>query len=328
MTTRSAKTTAKSPTARAAASRAAPPTVAPTDQELFLMGVHNLDAFIDFVKERTLQGPGLDRVDLGDLWRRAARIYQELETNEAGAAEKPQIRPLPKRLQAHVNRLVEMPEFQATFSDLPVAFGMVELDKLVVTQHELQLSSVNKLMRETTLPLTDAKLAAICLPLTPDSAEFKLKLNRNGQFVFVSDTHDARFLGAQVLRPQDVPGLKVHGHAAAVVALALGFSTNVLNAIRYRDRVVINNGYHRAVALRRMGVTHAPCLIQVCGHWEDVALAGNSELYNHADLYLSSARPPLLRDFDNPDLTATFIKGKMYKQIHLSYEVRTFKLDE
>jgi hypothetical protein len=326
MATRPPKKTSPAVKRIASGAKAAAPGA--SDQELCLMGVTRLSEFVDFVQRRTLQGPSLDPIDIGDRWRRAARVYEQLAISEAGAAEKPEIRPLSRRLQAHVDKLVQLPQFRATFCDLPVAFGLVELDKLVLTQHELRLSSVDKLVQNTAVPLTDSALAAICLPLTPDTAEFKLKLNRDGQYVFASDTHDARFLGAQVLQPQDVPGLKVHGHPAAVVALAVGFSTNVLNVIRYRDRVVINNGYHRAMALRRLGVTHAPCLIQVCGHWEDVGLAGNSELYRNASPYLTSPRPPLLRDFDNPALTAVFDKPKIVKQIQLSYEVSTFQLDE
>ena len=238
---------------------------ASSDQELCLMGVTGLSEFVEFVQRRTLQGPDLDPVDIGDRWRRAAKVYEQLAISEAGAAEKPEIRPLPKRLQAHVDKLVQLPQFQATFCDLPVAFGLVELDKLVLTQHALRLSSVDKLVQNTAVPLTDAALAAICLPLTPDSASFKLKLNRDGQYVFASDTHDARFLGAQVLQPEDVPGLKVHGHPAAVVALAVGFSTNVLNVIRYRDRAG-----HQQWLPPRDGVAapgRDPCAVPDPGLW-------------------------------------------------------------
>lgn len=65
-----------------------------------------------------------------------------------------------------------------------------------------------------------------------------------------------------------------------MLALSVGFTTNVLNVVRYGARVVLNNGYHRALALQELGVTHVPCLIQVCAHWEDV-VAGSSEMYDN-----------------------------------------------
>lgn len=117
------------------------------------------------------------------------------------------------------------------------------------------------------------------------------------------------------------------GHPQAVVALSVGFTTNVLNVIRFGSRIVLNNGYHRAFALRQLGVTHAPCLIQVCGHWEDVGLAGSSEMYENGPVYFSSARPPLLRDYANPALVQTFPTKRLRKEIRLTYEVDSVQLE-
>ena len=176
-------------------------------------------------------------------------------------------------------------------------------------------------------PLADADLAAVCLPLTAGDASFKVAHQGGERFVFVSDTHDTRFLGAQLVNPADIKGLQVHGHAQAVLALSVGFTTNVLNVVRYGPRVVLNNGYHRALALRELGVTHAPCLIQVCAHWEDVGLAGSSEMYDNGPVYFSAARPPLLRDFANPQLTRSFAARRLTREIRLTYEVDSLQLD-
>ena len=73
----------------------------------------------------------MDPGDLADMWRDAAEVFHGLQTAEAGAADKPDIRPLSKTLQKHVDRLVKLDSFAQTFSSVPVAFGMVELDKLV-----------------------------------------------------------------------------------------------------------------------------------------------------------------------------------------------------
>lgn len=294
-----------------------------TDEELCLMGASGLSDFIEFARARAVDGAMLDRGKLADLWRDAARVYKALEVSEAGAADKPEILPLPPLLQAHVNQLVKLAHFQSTFASVPVAFGMVELDKLIASQRHLTRSSIQAMTSGLSRPVSEADLAAVCLPLTPQAGGFRLALNDGEEFIFAADTHDARFLGAQVLKPSDVPGLKVSGHAQAIVALAVGYTTNVLNVVRYGSRLVLNNGYHRAFALRELGVTHAPCLIQVCGHWEDVGLAGAREIYENGTVYFSSARPPMLRDFGNPALTYAFATRRAHKQIRLSYEVDT-----
>lgn len=290
------------------------------------MGATRMADFIEFVRERAVGGREMDRGDLADMWREASVVFNQLQTSEAGAADKPQILPLSKALQAHVNKLVKLSSFQQTFSAVPVAFGMVELDKLVVSQQHIGRASVDRMVSDLPRPLTDADLASVCLPLTAGDAGFKVAHQDGERFVFVSDTHDTRFLGAQLVNPADIKGLKVNGHAQAVLALSVGFTTNVLNVVRYGTRVVLNNGYHRALALRELGVTHAPCLIQVCAHWEDVGLAGSSEMYDNGPVYFSSARPPLLRDFANPQLARAFASRRLTREIRLTYEVDTLQL--
>ena len=306
---------------------AAPRPVDATDQELCLMGATRMADFIDFVRERAIGGREMDPGDLADMWREAAQVFHDLQTAEAGAADKPGILPLSRSLQAHVTKLAELPSFQQTFSSVPVAFGMVELDKLIVCQQHIGRASVDRMVTGLPRPPSDADLAAVCLPLTAAPNAFRLAHQDDDRFVFVSDTHDTRFLGARVLDPAAVQGLKVNGHPQAVVALAVGFTTNVLNVVRYGSRVVLNNGYHRALALRELGVTHAPCLIQVCAHWEDVGLAGSSEMYHNGPVYFSSARPPLLRDFADPRLMRTFATRRLTREIRISYEVDTLQLD-
>lgn len=305
--------------------RTAPPADDGTDQTLYLLGATRLPEYLDFVRERVIGGRDMDRTELADDWREAAALYRELETTEAGAADKPPVKPLPAALQRHVEALAELPNFRKTFATVPVAFGLVELDRLVVYQHRIAMHAVDR-MTARPGPLDDAALADICLPLGTPPAAFRMVAGDDHQMVFESDNHDARFLEPQLVDPADIAGFTVNGHAQAVLALAVGFTTNVLNVVRHNNRLVLNNGYHRAYALRALGVTHAPCLIQVCSHWEDVALVASSEIYDNATLYFSAPRPPLLRDFLNPELTRRFATHRMRKQIRISFEAESIQL--
>jgi hypothetical protein len=305
---------------------AAPRPVQALDEELCLMGATRMADFIDFVRERAIGGPDMDQGDLADMWRDASVVFNELQTTEAGAADKPEVLPLSKALQAHVDALVKLPMFHSTFSAVPVAFGMVELDKLVACQQHISCASVQTMVDTLAMPPGDAGLAALCLPLTPADIGFRIALQEQGQAIFVADNHDIRFLGAQVLDPSAIQGLNCAGHPQAVLALSVGCTTNVLNVVRYGSRMVLNNGYHRAFALRQLGVTHAPCLIQVCAHWEDVGLAAADEMYENGPVYFSNARPPLLRDYANPLLARRFAVHKVKKQIRLTYESDSVRL--
>ena len=297
------------------------------NEALCLLGVTRLADFITFVRERTVGGRERDKGELADMWRQAAKAFEILQTTEAGIADAPLVKPLSGALQSHVKKLAKLAHFQRTFSAVPVAFGMVELDKLVVYQQHISSSTVSKMTDTLIAPLPDTALADLCLPLTPSDAGFRVALEEDGRFIFISDSHDARFQGAQLVKPSDVKGLKVNGHSQAVVALSVGFTTNVLNVVRYGSRMVLNNGYHRAFALRQMGVTHAPCLIQVCAHWEDVGLVGSSELMDNGPVYFSATRPPLLKDYANPELMKIFPAKRLKKEIRLTYEVNTVQLE-
>ncbi|MES1976743.1 MAG: hypothetical protein V4451_01820 [Pseudomonadota bacterium] len=296
------------------------------DQELCLLGVTRLPDFIEFVRKKAVDGRDIDEGTLVDMWRKAAGVFAGLQVSEAGIADKPEVKPLSRKLQAHVDKLTRLPHFQACFPAVPVSFGMVELDKLIVSQQHITQSSVQKMTRSLKTPLSETALAELCLPLTPDPSAFGVALEENGRYVFSSDTHDARFLGAKLVKPADIKGHTVGGHVQAVLALSVGFTTNVLNVVRFGPRMVLNNGYHRAIALRKLGITHAPCLIQVCGHWEEVGLAGSQEVYHNATVYFTASRPPLLRDYANPALTRAFNTVRTRKQITLTYEVDTAQL--
>lgn len=296
------------------------------DEEACLVSATRLDDFITFVRERVVDGREQDRGELAQAWRDAAACFAHIQRREAGAADKPEVLPLPRRTQTHVDKLLELPTFQHSFAAVPVAFGLVELDKLVVYQQYITQSSVSALASRLPAQPSVADLARLCLPLDPPETGFRLARQDGERFVFVADNHDGRFLGAQLIEPSRIDGLAVNGHASCVLALPFGFTTNVLNVVRFGSRMVLNNGYHRAAALRRLGVTHAPCIIQVCSHWEDVAIAGSGAIYRNGEAYFSHPRPPMLRDFFNPSLAKTFLTHRLRKEIRVTFEVDTLKL--
>lgn len=299
-----------------------------TDQEKFLIGATGLSHFIQSVKKVALDGHRLDSGDLAAQWRAAARVYQELQTSEAGVAESIEVLPLPRVIQKHVDVLLKQKHFEHSFQSIPIAFGMVELSKLVACQYDVTVSKVKSLRKILKKPVSDELLANICLPLANPTGDFKLAFERQGEFIFHAPTHDFRYLGARMLDPAQIKSLDIDGFPAAVVALAVGFSTNVLNVLRYGKRMVLNNGYHRVNALMAQGVTHAPCVIKVCEHWEDVCMGGMSEIADNGTLYFTNARPPLLRDYMDRRLVRSFDAARLRRQVSLKFQYDSIQLSE
>ena len=291
-------------------------------REQFLLGPRHLDELLDEVGALGLSAPVPDRGALTDLWRAGQKEYARLALEEADVANGAVIRPLPKSMAKHIAQLVELEGVRRTFDTVPVAFGLVPLDALIVSQYSMTQAVVDRIAAAHPAPISPKRLVELCLPLKAPAANFRLAGRSEREFTFVADAHDMRFLDAQVLEPANVQQAPVMGHPQAVVALSVGFSANLLNTVRYNGRIALNNGHHRALALRAMGLTHAPCLIQPCGSMEDLQQAASREILNNADLYFDSPRPPLLRDFDNPLLTHSFAAPRMRRVVTLKLEVQ------
>ena len=56
-----------------------------------------------------------------------------------------------------------------------------------------------------------------------------------------------------MLRPEQVTDYQAAGPLAGVVGVAVGYGSNFLNAVALGGRLVLNNGFHRAYALRPSG---------------------------------------------------------------------------
>ena len=286
------------------------------------MGPRQLDDWLEAAETLRHSQPLPDRAALTDLWRTGQAEYARLASVEAGAADRPTVKPLPKAMDRHIAALVEREAVTRTFDTVPVAFGLVPLDALIVSQYSMTQAVVDHIVAENPAPITPRRLAELCLPLKAPGADFRLAGRTEREFTFVSDAHDMRFLDAQVVEPVSVHQAPVMGHPQAVVTLSVGFSANLLNAVRYNGRIALNNGHHRALALRAMGLTHAPCLIQPCASMEDMQQAASSEILNNADLYFSAPRPPLLRDFHNPLLAHSFAAPRLRRVLTLKLEVQ------
>ncbi|BDI08051.1 hypothetical protein [Sphaerotilus microaerophilus] len=291
--------------------------------ESCLLGPRQLSDLLSFARDLAPDGPpAVAPALLADRWRAAARLYRELERSEAGCADAAEVLPLTGPQRRHVDRLIEVPAVRQTFDTVPVCFGWLPLDRLVVSQYSITRPNVDRMLAG--LPRRPGKLALtrLCLPLEPQHPDLRLVSRSEREFVFVSPSHDVRFLGAVPLVPAQAGELPLPGHVGGLIGLGVGHSPNLLNVVRFGKRFVINNGHHRAFALQALGATHAPCLIQVCENGEELDEAACSEICRNADLYFESPRPPLLRDYLRPELTIDLPVRQQLRELVIRVEVQ------
>ncbi len=289
--------------------------------ERWLPAAVALPEFIKFLERWAPDGQDDARRYI-DAWRASKRAFDALQVDEAREAERIGIDEVPKAMRASVRKLLRHPAFVQGFGDFPTRVAMVELGRLVAYQQHIVLDHVHGQMRRVSPDMAGPDLFEHCFPSRESMPPLRVREVGEDSFVFTSPSTDMRFLGAMMLEQGKIKGYIPVGKAAMVLALPVGFGSNLLNALSYRGRLLLNNGYHRTVAMLLAGVTHAPCVIQELESLDELEMAGGKVKAERAGYYFSSPRPPLLRDFANPDLYCDVSTLAREKQVQIRFEVK------
>jgi hypothetical protein len=258
---------------------------------------------------------------LSDEWRAANDHVRELEGREAGVADAPTIAALPPELTALASRVQADPMLQRSFGIVSTSLGMVELERLVVFQKHINLAHVRRI-QETLGPAPSREaIFRLCLPFDHPHPPYRCRRIAPNAWVFVSASDDFRFLEPTLLRADQILDYAPQGPIGGVIGLIVGYGSNYLNAIWAENRLILNNGSHRAFALRELGVTHVPCLIQHVSRQEELEVIASADLVQNLDLYLKAARPPMLKDYFDPELRKIIAVPCKLREIKVTFGV-------
>jgi hypothetical protein len=297
-------------------------------EEIWLLGQPPLSDYLDYVKRAVVGGAEVPPRELVDAWRRANDHYAELEDSEDGIADEIETRPLPAGLEPLAARLAETPHFRRAFDRMPTSFGMVELDKIIVSQRRVTAQFVADL-RARLDPRPDmAGLFRFCQPFERRDPPVEVRRLGAQRFLFTSVSNDLRFHETALLRGDQVGGYVPVGPIGGVVGLVVGYGSNFLTLIRSDDRMVLHNGYHRAVALRMAGYTHAPCVIQTVTRRDELEVAAAQAVVDDPAFYFRARRPPLLKDFFDDKIRTVLRVKRMEKLIEVSFEIKEHNVYE
>lgn len=297
-------------------------------EEVWLFGQPPLSRLLDFAADAVVEGARIPRGTLIDEWRRANDYYQELERTEAGIANQGQHRELDPDLKALAAEVAAHPRFKRTFDKLPTSFEMIELDKLIVYQRHVTRNFVEQRMAKIGAAPEPEALFRVCLPLDEPATPVKIQKVGSRRYTFRCPSTDFRFHEPALLRAEQVTGYESFGAIAGVVGLVVGFGSNFLNVVRIGRRVLLNNGYHRACALRALGITHAPCIVQTASRIDDLQISVRSRVAEEPEFFFESARPPLLRDFFDPRIRRLLPIGARVRQIEVNFEIKDYMVVE
>ncbi len=319
------------PTAPPAAPQAVPaegpaPTENPAaavDRSLYLLGRPKLKDFLRFVRRHAVQPE--DEETLIEEWEEAKARLAALEKTEAGRADRPTIRRIEPD-QTFEPLLVEFlkdPVVRHSFNAVPSEVAWVKLDDLLVHQLNIDLWHVARVQQRVGPAPSVPDLFRACLPYDHPKPPAKWMRLDSSSYIFMSASNDMRFLGATPLKPEQLQHYSHSETVLGLIGLAVGFGSNFLNAIHIENRLILNNGSHRAYALRDLGITEVPCLVQHVSSRDELDLVGSpSEVTEEPDRFLRSPRPPMFKDYFNPELRKVFASQRLHKQVRLSFSVK------
>jgi hypothetical protein len=296
----------------------------PNSELLWLLGQPHLGDYLDFVKHKVVGGRDMDPAALADEWRAANDLYYDLEQQEAGIADQAECLKLDRALKPLVRQLEADPYYRETFDTLPVEVRMVELDKLIVSQtHVASIFSEGRARGLGPNPDPEA-LFRFCLPLERDLPPVRIQRISSDRYLFSSPSTDLRAHEPVLLGRDQIANMSSFGPIAGVIGLIVGFGSNFLTVIRSDTRMVLHNGYHRAYALRALGITHAPAIVESVSRKDELRISANNSVSEDPEFYFRAARPPLLRDFFNPKLGKTLKVRPMEAAVEVEFKMRTW----
>jgi hypothetical protein len=296
-------------------------------EELWLLGQPPLYSYLDYVRDQAIDGRAIPRSALVDGWREANDYYYDLETSEAGIADKIAIRDLPRALKPLADEVRADPRYRRSYDLLPTRFAMVELERLVVAQPHVNVTHANRLREQLPARPSVEEVFRFCHPVSRPGPQITVRRVGGTRFSFTSESSDLRFREAVLLRPDQIDGGERFGASAMVVGLVVGFSSNFLTAIQSDNRLLLHNGHHRAFALLAHGVTHAPCIIQTVTRTDELNLVAGDDVQEAPAFYFKSARPPLLKDFLNPKICKAHYVARPLQMIDIKFEVEDHNIE-
>ena len=252
---------------------------------------------LQYVRTQTLPEETLRLQEIFSMWKSIQPRVEEVICKENGLADTIELKEIPAVHEKKVAAFFTDPLFQRTFSQLRVAAGLIEIDKLVAAQRTVNLDYIDRLVASYPSNPEIDQLLDICISPKRSMEPIQHLEVAPNTHVLSSPNADLRFLGAffKPLSPEDLEHAVHGGIPVAGVMAFVGYGAAPVNVFVHKNRVVLNNGFHRVYALRSMGVREIPVVIQHVARPEfefPPQVAGLPREY-----LLGAERPVLMKDF-------------------------------
>jgi hypothetical protein len=274
-------------------------------RQRYLLAFATQAEVLQHIRTQAVDEEGQRLPEILAIWERLQPQVAGLLQREAASADSVIVEAIPEEHKSTLEEFASDSLFRKTFASLPTGFGLVEVEKLVAPQRSVNLDYVDRLVASFPKAPTMKQLLDICLaPKRKMDPIQHLEIAPNTH-VFSSPNSDIRFLGAFVkhLSTEDLDYAVSGGLPAAAIIAFIGYGGAPVNVLLSGKRVVLNNGFHRVYALRSIGITKLPVVIQQIRNVQlefPQVVAGLPKEY-----LLNVPRPVLVKDFFEPEFAVT-----------------------
>lgn len=195
---------------------------------------------------------------------------------------------------------------------------LANLDYLIALQSNIDLERANNFASKVPKNPTVENLLELCFDLSRQIPEIDSHMIGQNTFIFSSGDDDVRLGNPQVRivpmregeQREGNPLVKsfllpiIGGDPSVNVVLTCGPVQIGPESSETRFRLTLQNGFHRAYALKSLGISHIPCVVIIPDSVQEAGIYFSNwspERQQQNNLL----RPPLLKDFFNPDLAET-----------------------
>lgn len=225
-------------------------------------------------------------------YEQARKAIEDSDAQIKGVSTEPF--PDDEAVEEHVTNFAEDVKFQNYYADADnVELGLVPIESLIAWQPTVATSGYQDLITweedpltnlEYTLPLEDASLGMVKEIQSP-----------NQQFVGIQLTSRSPNIRVTQMASQRLD----HRHAMAV-QFVIAADPNWIKVVRYEDRLILKNGYHRVYQLLDNGATKLPAVVV---DTDSYAYVSGTEETSFQEHHILADRPPLVTDFHTDAVT-------------------------
>ena len=250
--------------------------------------------------------------DLSELRRRHRQYRETASQLPDGEDADPLIEVAGERLDEIRSR----PEVAANFPGLDWRPAMVDLRHVRSFQKIIFTDGLDERLKDAR---SEDGLFELCIPRKQPRHPLGAFTDSDGKgFTISSFNPNLRIAAGQVSEADVSPGPMMPTVRMQAVTLLVFLGTSYLQAVRYRGRTFIRDGYHRAAGLLRLGIRRVPCIFIEATSFEQVGSIMLPGAFTYEALY--SGRAPYLSDFWDDRVAANVSQPAVRKVVRIRGE--------